>query len=98
MLVVVAVPVPAATMSVPPLLKVSGATQQTDAPTVVPVFSVIVPRLLSVVVPNSSSSPVPARLVTPCRVSAVGVLVGEVSSLAVVPLIVVVMEIGRAHV
>ena len=28
--------------------------------------------------PNSSSSPEPARLVTPCRVSAVGVLVGEV--------------------
>jgi hypothetical protein len=45
MLVVAAVPVPAATRSVPPLLKVSGAAQQTDAPTVVPVFSVIVPRL-----------------------------------------------------
>src|SRR5215469_3172728 len=88
-LVTVAVLVPAATVSVPPLLKWSGCTQQTDAPIVVPAAIVRVPRLLRVVVPLSSSSPEPCSAVAPCRVSAVGVLVGDVRALVAVPLIVV---------
>src|SRR5579864_482531 len=86
MLVTVAVLVPAATVRVPPLVKLSGATQQTDPPTVVPPCIVKVPRLLRVVVPLSSTSPDPVTVVAPWRVTAVGVLVGDVMVLVAVPL------------
>src|SRR6516164_10461602 len=81
MLVMVAVLVPAATVSVPPLVRLSGATQQTEPPIVVPPCIVRVPRLFRVVVPLSSTSPDPWTVVAPCRVSAVGVLVGDVMAL-----------------
>src|SRR5215469_15728879 len=93
-LVAVAVLVPAATMSVPPLLKWSGCTQQTDPPTVVPAPIVSVPRLLNVVAPLSSTSPDPCRVVAPCRVSAVGLLVGDVMVLVAFPLIAVVIVLA----
>src|SRR5215471_18648418 len=93
-LVVLATPVPAATVRVPPLVKWSGDTQQLPALTVVPGPMVRVPRLLRVVVPFSLTSPVPFRAVVPWRVRAVGVVAGEVRLLRAVPLIVVAMPLA----
>src|SRR6516165_5005905 len=76
-------------LTVPALVKWSGAVQQLVALIVVKFPMVRVPRLSRVVVPPRSPSAGSFRAVVPWRVRAVGAVVGEVRTLVAAPLIVV---------